>query len=62
MLNLYIVGGENYVSKKVKSQLYYDISSFRNTYRISGENRAETALENEEATTIYKYYPTKKRG
>ena len=52
MLNLYIVGGEN----------YYDISSVRNTYRISGENRAETALENEEATTIYKYYPTKKRG
>lgn len=48
--------------KKIKSQLYYDISSVRNTYRISGENRAETALESEEATTIYKYYPTKKRG
>lgn len=52
--NIYVVGGENSVSENVKSQLYYDIRSVRNTYRISGENRAGTALELAKEAARYK--------
>ena len=52
--NIYVVGGENSVSEDVKSRLYHDISSVRNTYRISGENRAGTALELAKEAARYK--------
>lgn len=51
--NVYVIGGVNSVSDDVKNQLYNSISSVQTTKRISGDDRAGTALEIAKETSKY---------
>ncbi|SFE68658.1 cell wall-binding repeat-containing protein [Peptostreptococcus sp. D1] len=51
--NIYVIGGVNSVSDDVKNQLYNSISAVQTTKRISGDDRAGTALEIAKETSKY---------